>query len=209
MALEVFLAFLAASILISVSPGAGAVNTMSTGLRYGVKGALPAIMGLQLGYGIQVVLVGVGLGALLSQSQLAFELIKWFGVLYLMYLGYQKWTQPPLEMELQGGKTESSAKQFWQAAFVNLTNPKATVFLLALFPQFVNPNADNLVLQYSIMGSTLIIVDVVVMIGYASLASGLSRWMKSEQHQKLQNRIFGGMFVAAAGLMASYSNKTV
>lgn len=209
MALEVFLAFLAASILISVSPGAGAVNTMSTGLRYGVKGALPAIMGLQLGYGVQVVLVGVGLGALLSQSQLAFELIKWFGVLYLVYLGYQKWTQPPLEMELQGGKTESSAKQFWQAAFVNLTNPKATVFLLALFPQFVNPNADNLVLQYSIMGSTLIIVDVVVMIGYASLASGLSRWMKSEQHQKLQNRIFGGMFVAAAGLMASYSNKTV
>lgn len=209
MALEVFLAFLAASILISMSPGAGAVNTMSIGLRYGVKGALPAIMGLQLGYGVQVVLVGVGLGALLSQSQLAFELIKWFGVLYLVYLGYQKWTQPPLEMELQGGKTESSAKQFWQAAFVNLTNPKATVFLLALFPQFVNPNADNLVLQYSIMGSTLIIVDVVVMIGYASLASGLSRWMKSEQHQKLQNRIFGGMFVAAAGLMASYSNKTV
>ena len=208
MALEVFLAFLAASILISVSPGAGAVNTMSTGLRYGVKGALPAIVGLQLGYGVQVVLVGVGLGALLSQSQLAFELIKWFGVLYLVYLGYQKWTQPPLEMELQGGKTESSAKQFWQAAFVNLTNPKATVFLLALFPQFVNPNADNLVLQYSIMGSTLIIVDVVVMIGYASLASGLSRWMKSEQHQKLQNRIFGGMFVAAAGLMASYSNKS-
>ena len=209
MALEVFLAFLAASILISVSPGAGAVNTMSTGLRYGVKGALPAIMGLQLGYGVQVVLVGVGLGALLSQSQLAFELIKWFGVLYLVYLGYQKWTQPPLEMELHGGKTESSAKQFWQAAFVNLTNPKATVFLLALFPQFVNPNADNLVLQYSIMGTTLIIVDVVVMIGYASLASGLSRWMKSEQHQKLQNRIFGGMFVAAAGLMASYSNKSV
>ncbi|WP_420588859.1 homoserine/homoserine lactone efflux protein [Bacterioplanoides sp.] len=208
MALEVFLAFLAASILISVSPGAGAVNTMSTGLRYGVKGALPAIMGLQLGYGVQVVLVGVGLGALLSQSQLAFELIKWFGVLYLVYLGYQKWTQPPLEMELLGGKTESSGKQFWQAAFVNLTNPKATVFLLALFPQFVNPNADNLVLQYSIMGSILIIVDVLVMIGYASLASGLSRWMKSEQHQKLQNRIFGGMFVAAAGLMASYSNKS-
>jgi homoserine/homoserine lactone efflux protein len=204
MALELFLAFLAASILISVSPGAGAVNTMSTGLRYGVKGALPAIMGLQLGYGVQVVLVGVGLGALLSQSQLAFELIKWFGVLYLVYLGYQKWTQPPLAMELQGGKSESSARQFWQAAFVNLTNPKATVFLLALFPQFVNPNADNLVLQYSIMGSTLIVVDILVMVGYASLASVLSRWMKSERHQKLQNRIFGGMFVAAAGLMASY-----
>ena len=208
MALELFLAFLAAAILISLSPGAGAVNTMSTGLRYGVKGALPAIMGLQLGYGLQVVLVGVGLGALLSQSQLAFELIKWFGVLYLVYLGYQKWTQATLDLEVQAGVNESRSRQFWQAAFVNLTNPKATVFLLALFPQFVDPQAENQALQYSIMGSTLIVVDILVMVGYASLASVLSRWMKSELHQKLQNRIFGAMFVAAAGLMASYSHKT-
>ena len=208
MALELFLAFLAAAILISLSPGAGAVNTMSTGLRYGVKGALPAIMGLQLGYGLQVVLVGVGLGALLSQSQLAFELIKWFGVLYLVYLGYQKWTQATLDLEVQAGVNESRSRQFWQAAFVNLTNPKATVFLLALFPQFVDPQAANQVLQYSIMGSTLIVVDILVMVGYASLASVLSRWMKSERHQKLQNRVFGAMFVAAAGLMASYSHKT-
>lgn len=204
MALETWLAFAAAALLISISPGAGAVNTISTGLRYGVKGTLPAIMGLQLGYGAQVILVGVGLGALLSQSQLAFELIKWFGVAYLLWLGYQKWREPPLDMTVDNLPRESTRKQFWQAALVNLTNPKATVFLLALFPQFVNPHSQSQFEQYAVMGTTLIVSDILVMVGYASLAQFMARWMKSERHQRLQNRIFGGMFAGAAALMASY-----
>jgi homoserine/homoserine lactone efflux protein len=56
------------------------------------------------------------------------------------------------------------------------------------------------------MGTTLIVADIVVMVGYASLASQLSRWMKSDSHQVIQNRVFGGMFVGVAGLMASYRN---
>ncbi len=81
---ELWLTFAAASLLISISPGAGAVNTMSNGLQYGVKQTLPAIFGLQLGYAIQIALVGVGLGALLASSTLAFEAIKWLGVGYLV-----------------------------------------------------------------------------------------------------------------------------
>ncbi|MET0093411.1 MAG: hypothetical protein ABW120_07750, partial [Sedimenticola sp.] len=61
---ELWIAFFFASVLISVSPGAGAVNTMSNGIHYGVRHTLPAILGLQLGYGIQIVIVGIGLGAL-------------------------------------------------------------------------------------------------------------------------------------------------
>lgn len=204
MAFELWLAFLLASVLISISPGAGAVNTMSNGLRFGVKNTLPAIFGLQLGYGAQIVLVGVGLGALLASSSLAFELVKWLGVGYLVWLGYCKWREPPLTLEANGDQHGTRKRQFWQAAFVNLTNPKATVFLLALFPQFVDPSLANQSSQYWIMGLTLIIVDILVMIGYASLAAQLSRWMNNERHQILQNRIFGGMFIAAAALMANY-----
>lgn len=214
MAFELWLAFLLASVLISISPGAGAVNTMSNGLRFGVKNTLPAILGLQLGYGIQIALVGVGLGALLASSSLAFELVKWLGVGYLVWLGYCKWCEPPLSLQASGDQHGSRKRQFWQAAFVNLTNPKATVFLLALFPQFIDPDLANQSLashslvkqssQYWVMGLTLIIVDIVVMVGYASLAAQLSRWMNNERHQILQNRIFGGMFIVAAALMASY-----
>ncbi|WP_028303981.1 homoserine/homoserine lactone efflux protein [Oceanospirillum maris] len=205
MSLELFLAFLLASVLISISPGAGAVNTMSNGLRYGVRQSMPAIFGLQVGYGAQVVIVGVGLGALLASSELAFSLVKWLGAGYLIWLGYQKWREKPLAIEEgQQQLTVSAKKRFWQAAFVNLVNPKATVFLVALFPQFIVADAPQLP-QFLIMGSTLIIVDIMVMIGYASLASKLSRWFKDPKHQKSQNRIFGGMFMAAGTALASYS----
>lgn len=201
---EHWLAFLLAAFIISISPGVGAVNTMSNGLQYGVRRTLPSILGLQLGYGIQIAVVGVGLGALLASSSLAFEIVKWVGVLYLLWLGYKKWTQPLLTVDTASKSHESVKKQFWMAAFVNLTNPKATVFLLALFPQFIDVRADTQMIQFVVMGATLIIADVIVMIGYASLASQLSRWMKSERHQVLQNRIFGGMFIGAATLMAGY-----
>lgn len=204
MTIELWLAFLLAAFVISISPGAGAVNTMSNGLQYGVKRTLPSILGLQLGYAIQIAIVGIGLGALLASSSLAFELVKWSGVLYLAWLGYKKWTQPLLSMETSNKSHESVKKQFWMAAFVNLTNPKATVFLLALFPQFIDIRADTQLIQYVVMGGTLIMADIIVMLGYASLASQLFRRMKSERHQVIQNRIFGGMFIGAATLMAGY-----
>lgn len=205
MSLELFLAFLAASVLISISPGAGAVNTMSNGLRYGVRQSMPAIFGLQVGYGAQVVIVGVGLGALLASSELAFALVKWLGAGYLIWLGYQKWREKPLAIaEGEQAVTVSASKRFWQAAFVNLINPKATVFLVALFPQFIVADAPQLP-QFLIMGITLISVDILVMIGYASLAAKLSHWFKDPKHQKAQNRIFGGMFIAAGTLLATYN----
>jgi homoserine/homoserine lactone efflux protein len=205
MTFEIWLTFLIASLLISISPGAGAVNTLSNGLRYGVRNSLPAILGLQLGYGAQILLVGIGLGALLASSGTAFNIVKWLGIAYLVWLGYKKWTQPPLTMETEIESGESDRRRFWQAAFVNLTNPKATVFLIALFPQFLNtqiPQGE----QFFIMGTTLILVDIGVMLGYATLASQMSRWMKSERHQIIQNRIFGSLFVGAAAMLASFRN---
>jgi homoserine/homoserine lactone efflux protein len=204
MNLEFWLAFLLAAFIISISPGVGAVNTMSNGLQYGIRRTLPSILGLQLGYGIQIAVVGIGLGALLASSTLAFEIVKWVGVLYLAWLGYKKWTQPLLPVDSSSKHIESVKKQFWMAAFVNLTNPKVTVFLLALFPQFIDIRVDTQLIQYVVMGGTLIIADIIVMLGYACLASQLSRWMKSERHQVIQNRIFGGMFIGAATLMAGY-----
>ena len=119
------------------------------------------------------------------------------------WFGYKKWPQPPLAIDGELSQGESGRRRFWQAALVNLTNPKATVFLLALFPQFIDIQAPQ-ALQFTVMGVTLILVDIGVMLGYATLAHQLSRWMRSERHQVVQNRVFGAMFVGAATLMASY-----
>lgn len=203
MTLTLWLTFLVAAILISVSPGAGAVNTMSNGLRYGVKRSLPAILGLQLGYGAQIILVGAGLGAIVASSATALTVIKWMGVAYLVWLGIQKWREPVMEAVEEDQSAISHRRQFWNAALVNLTNPKATVFLVALFPQFLIADAPHGP-QLITMGTTLILVDCLVMLGYALLASQLFRFMTTPQRQRQMNRVFGGLFVTAAMALASF-----
>jgi len=203
MSLSLWLTFVVAAILISVSPGAGAVNTMSNGLRYGVRRSLPAILGLQLGYGVQILLVGAGLGALLASSTLALIVIKWLGVLYLVWMGVQKWREPVQPPESADSRSPSHRQQFWQAALVNLTNPKATVFLLALFPQFLVADAPHGP-QLLTMGLTLIVVDCLVMLGYALLASQLFRFLTTPARQRQMNRLFGTLFITAAMALASF-----
>lgn len=203
MSLTIWLTFVVAAILISISPGAGAVNTMSNGMRYGVRRSLPAILGLQLGYGAQILLVGAGLGAIIASSNLALSVIKWLGVGYLIWLGVQKWREVPVTQHSTEQATASGHKRFWQAAVVNLTNPKATIFLIALFPQFLvasEPHGP----QLATMGLTLIIVDCVVMLGYALLASQLFRFMTTPRQQKRMNQVFGSLFVMAAVILASF-----
>lgn len=203
MSLSLWLALLVAAVLISISPGAGAVNTMSNGLRYGVRQTLPAILGLQVGLSVQIVVVGIGLGAILASSTWAFTLLKWIGVAYLVWLGWQKWHEGPVAMDGPKGGLPAVRERFWQAVLVNLTNPKATVFLVSLFPQFLVPDEPHGA-QFLVMGTTLIAVDVAVMVGYATLASQLQRFLRNPLQQRLMNRVFGGLFVIAAALMASF-----
>ncbi|WP_417547354.1 homoserine/homoserine lactone efflux protein [Marinobacter segnicrescens] len=203
MSLTVWLTFVVAAVLISVSPGAGAVNTMSNGLQYGVRRSVPSILGLQLGYGAQILLVGAGLGAIIASSTLALSVIKWLGVAYLIWLGIQKWREPVVTHSESAPAETSNQKRFWQSAFVNLTNPKATVFLVALFPQFLvagEPHGP----QLATMGITLVLVDCMVMLGYALLASQLYRFMTTPRRQKRMNQVFGSLFVVAAVALASF-----
>jgi homoserine/homoserine lactone efflux protein len=176
---------------------------MSNGLQYGVRRAVPAILGLQLGYGAQILLVGAGLGAIIASSTLALSVIKWLGVAYLIWLGIQKWREPVITHSTETTTETSDRKRFWQSAFVNLTNPKATVFLVALFPQFLvagEPHGP----QLATMGVTLILVDCLVMLGYALLASQLYRFMTTPRRQKRMNQVFGSLFVVAAVALASF-----
>ena len=98
MSWSVWLAFLGASIVISLSPGAGAIASMSTGLRYGLRRGYWNIFGLQIGLLIQIGIVAVGLGAVLANSALAFTAIKWFGVAYLVYLVVRQWRAAPADV---------------------------------------------------------------------------------------------------------------
>lgn len=207
MTLDWWLTYLLTTLILSLSPGSGAINTMSTAISHGTRGVVASICGLQLGLAVHIVLVGVGLGALISQSLLAFEILKWLGAAYLIWLGIQQWRAAGA-LDLHALDLHALAnsmprrKLFKRAVFVNLTNPKSIVFLAALFPQFVLPHQPQ-VAQYLILGTTSVVVDIIVMIGYATLATRIAGWIKSPQQMKLLNRIFGGLFMLVGALLAT------
>lgn len=201
-----WLAFFAACWAISISPGAGAVAAMTAGLHHGFRRGYVTIAGLILGIWTQMVVVGVGLGALVATSALAFQTIKWVGVAYLVYLGVQQWRAPakPLADDAQG---DGPAFRPWAAIArgwaVNAVNPKGTVFLLAVLPQFLDLSAA-LAPQYLVMALSLGFTDFVVMGGYAGLASQVLRSLRSEAHVRATQRLFGTLFVVAGAFLALF-----
>lgn len=202
MTIEWWLTYLLTTSILSLSPGSGAINTMSTGISHGYRGAAASITGLQVGLSVHIILVGIGLGALFSQSLVAFEVLKWAGAAYLIWLGIQQWRAAGAIDLNAVSKAMPRRKLFRRAVLVNLTNPKSIVFLAALFPQFIIPHQPQ-ALQYLVLGVTTVVVDIIVMIGYATLATRIAVWIKGPQQMKLLNRIFGGLFVAVGALLAS------
>jgi homoserine/homoserine lactone efflux protein len=204
MALHTWLAFLAASWVISLSPGAGAIASMSSGLRYGFARGYWNALGLQLGLASQIAVVAAGVGAILAASATAFTFIKWFGVLYLLYLAIRQWRASPMPVDAQPqSSTEGSRFNLvLRGLLVNASNPKALVFMLAVLPQFIDPTAP-LLGQYLVIGVTMVCVDMIVMAGYTGLASKVLRLLRSPRQQQRMNRTFAGLFVGAAVFLAS------
>ena len=202
MEFNVWITLLLASIAISISPGAGAVVSMNYGIKYGLKKSYAAIFGLQLGLIAQTFIVVIGLGAIIVKSLTVFTIIKWIGVAYLIYMGLSKiFEKVELVEEGEHLKNYSAKKALITATFINLTNPKATVFLVAFIPQFLNPN-ESLWIQFAIITFTLCIVDIFVMTGYSSMASKLKFLIKDVKAMKIQNRITGSFLIIAAIFMS-------
>ncbi len=207
MQLTTWLAFFAASWAISISPGAGAVAAMSAGLNHGFARGYFMTLGLVLGIWTQILVVSLGLGALIATSSLAFAIVKWLGVAYLVYLGIKQWRAPavPLVAEAGGGVVAHLPRRalVLRGWMVNAVNPKGTVFLLAVVPQFLDLT-QPLALQYGVIAATLGFTDFVVMGVYTLLAARVLRLLKSPRQLRVMNRTFGGLFVAAGGLLAFF-----
>lgn len=206
MDINIWLAFLVAAVVIAVTPGPGAVLSIATGLRHGYANALRAIIGLESALLVQLLVVALGLGALLAASSTAFLALKIIGAGYLVYLGVSKWRAPVEDVGEEGALPRGRGGLFLQGLLVNLTNPKALIFMVALVPQFVTPNLPQMP-QFAIIAVTMVTVDLLVMSVYALLAGRCRAWLHNPGMIRMQNRIFGGMFVSAGALLAA-SSKT-
>lgn len=195
MAWDVWWAYFFASWAIALSPGSGAVLSMSHGLSYGVRPTTVTIVGLQLGLLFTLVVAGAGLGALLLASETAFTLVKVAGALYLLWLGVQQWRSNDAAAGAVQVAPMSARRRFLTGALTNATNPKGIVFMVAVLPQFIDP-ARPLLLQLLVLGVTSCAVDLVVMHGYALLAARMQQLLRGAGAARWQNRIFGGLLMA-------------
>jgi homoserine/homoserine lactone efflux protein len=202
MDMHVWLAYVVTAIVFSLAPGSGTVNSISNGLSYGIRHSLSAIAGLQIGLAIHIILVGAGIGALVAQSALAFSVIKWVGAVYLIWLGIQKWRDRSSLSASQSTHQLSRTSLMRKAVLINLTNPKSIVFLVALFPQFIDPAQDQLT-QLVVLGITTVVIDSIVMLGYTSLASQMGRFIRSDRIMSKINKVFGSMFMGCGALLAA------
>lgn len=207
---HLWLTFFVASWAISLSPGPGALAAMSSGLRHGFRRGYWTTVGLVLGIWTQTLIVGVGLGALIAASNTAFLVVKWLGVAYLVYLGIQQWRAPvlPLAADATIAAAASAAPPsrrslIRRAWLINALNPKGTAFMLAVVPQFLDLS-QPLALQYLVITATLSFTDLVVMAAYTALASQVLSLLRSPRQIRWMNRTFGGLFVAAGALLATF-----
>lgn len=196
-----------ASFAISLSPGPGAVSSMASGLRFGFGRGYWNAIGLAIGYATQYVISVIGVGAILATSHLAFEIVKWIGVTYLLYLGYKQYRSPVAIIKIESNPSEilSRRQLVLQGIFVNLTNPKGAIFLIAITPQFLNPQAPVLP-QYGIICATLVIADMIIMAGYTGLAAKIMTFMRQPHRAAALNKIFGLLFITAAIFMGLMSH---
>lgn len=189
--------------MISLTPGAGAINTMSNTLKVGLRRSIWGVLGQQAGLLIHIAVVAAGLGLLVAGSPVAFAVIRYVGAAYLVYLGVRKFTEAPAAADDTAAYPEGTLSMLARGLWVNLLNPKAVVFFLAFLPQFIRP-AEDLLPQYAVLGLTVVIVDVsIMMFVFGAGARQFRRFAESERGQTTMNRVFGALFIAVGVSLAA------
>jgi threonine/homoserine/homoserine lactone efflux protein len=207
--LATYLAFLAAVLAMQAAPGPDTVLVVSRGVRQGRRTALWTVLGMTLGAGaVQVPLLALGVASIFQSSQLAFELLRWAGAGYLVWLGLR------LLLGRAGvGSAHASARAHAsgvaaarEGLITNLTNPAPMIFMLAFLPQFVEPAVGSVALQLAILGLTQKATGFAVL-GATALASGaVGDWIaRRPRFAAWQERLAGAVLIGL-GLRVLFSD---
>ncbi|MEH6631496.1 MAG: LysE family translocator [Halopseudomonas aestusnigri] len=212
MDLELWLAFIAADILISITPGPSVFMVTGQALTRGLPAALLCILGDILGGIVLMTLALFGVGALLATSAVLFQFVKWGGVCYMAYLGYRqiadaRKSPAPETSDISESAPDSTKPKHRFASmragfFTGVLNPKAIIFYVAFLSQFMDPNGDTL-LQFSILVATSTVVVGLILSGYALAAARARKTFQSHAARKRFGYAGGGFLIGGSLLMAT------
>lgn len=204
MTLATWLVYVAAVLVLTVTPGPSVLMCISTSVQFGPRRALTAALGSTTAIVGIMVLSALGLGAVLAASETLFTLLKWLGAAYLAYLGVTALLAraSAFAVPQAGDSPEAPKKLFVRGLMVGASNPKALLFFGALFPQFINPTAPQWP-QFLVLGLTFVFFELLWLIVYALTAAKARRWLQQPRRATMFNRATGVVFLLAAALVAT------
>jgi homoserine/homoserine lactone efflux protein len=198
MSFELVLAFIAATTVLGLIPGPNVALTVANSVTYGPRYGLMTVAGTGSAMVPQLALTILGMSTMLTTMAGIFEILRWVGVAYLLYIGYRQWVAPPVDLTGIQAQPKSVKEIFWRGFLVSSTNPKTLLFYGAFFPQFIDIHG-NVPVQLITLSAIFITVIVCIDSGWALLAGSARRFLMGRG--RLRNRVSGGfMMAAAAGL---------
>jgi threonine/homoserine/homoserine lactone efflux protein len=199
--------FLVTCLIVVLIPGTGVIYTISTGLAAGKRASLYAALGCTAGIIPHLLASTLGLSALLHTSALAFEVLKFAGAAYLLYLAYATWRDRSA-LAMNDAPVVSTARSLMvRGVLLNILNPKLTIFFLAFLPQFVAPGSTSPALQMLVLSSVFMAMTFAVFVLYGLLANVFRRAViESPRVQNWLHRSFAAAF-AGLGLNLAFAQR--
>lgn len=188
--------FLITSFIVVLVPGTGVIYTVSTGLVQGRKASVYAAIGCTLGILPHLMATVLGLAAVMHTSALAFQALKYAGVLYLLYIAYATWRDKSAFVIDETQSVDKAMAIVSKAFLLNILNPKLTIFFLAFLPQFVQTGSPESMLQLMTLSAVFMIMTFIVFVIYGMLAYAFRRLViESTRVQNWLRRGFAASFV--------------
>lgn len=201
-ALSTLIAFSGATLLLVLLPGPNLLFILGAGIDGGRRTAIAAALGVELGTMIHVVAAALGLSAVLQSSAAAFSTVKYLGVAYLVYLGVRSLRSGHDARAGETAAPQSILRAMQRGAFVNVLNPKVSLFFLAFLPQFIDPERSASP-QVLVLGSIFFMIALAADLVYALGSGTLGRWMANRPHLfDRQQRVAGMIYLCLAGFTA-------
>jgi len=193
---QTLLLFCISAFALIITPGPNLIYIITRSASQGRKAGLLSVLGVDSGTLIHVAAASLGLSALLASSALAFNIVKYLGAAYLIYLGLRAWFSQREAQELANPEPTSVARVYFQGMLTNVLNPKVALFFLAFLPQFVDVSRGSVAAQMLVLGLTFTLIGVGVDVVVALFASTAGHWLRRRtKAQQAQKWITGGVYI--------------
>lgn len=192
--------FISASIALLLLPGPAVLYITARSANQGRVAGFVSVLAIEAANLVQAVAAGLGLSAILLSSALAFDVVKYLGAAYLIYLGIKKLLSKEESSTNQEVKRESLSQIFWQGFAINILNPKTALFFFAFLPQFVNPERGNVTIQTLLLGVLFVALAFITDNIYAFVASSLAEKLNANTNFQKRQKYFSGLVYIGLGV---------